>query len=85
MPIYEYECECGAVLEIFERSYQKRDLCGDECKSKQAVPASIIPTQGRLTRCVSASQLRGMGKEAKEETIDPVKRANRPYSDCRDE
>jgi hypothetical protein len=83
MPIYEYRCECGAVLESLERVGAVRERCGDLCPGEKRRAAQPLPPigGGLLTRLLSAPGIRGDGKEAAEPTFDPVKRANRPYCD----
>lgn len=76
MPIYEYRCECGAVLESLERVGAVRERCGDLCPAGRERRG-----EGRLVRLLSAPGIRGDGKEAAEPAFDPVKRANRPYCD----
>jgi hypothetical protein len=80
MPIYEYSCECGAVLESLESVGSTRQLCSELCKQATGGGA-LTPGQGKLTRLLSASGIRGDGHEAKEQVFDPVKRANRPGCD----
>lgn len=82
MPIYEYRCECGALLEVIERVGAVRERCGEDCRRRDAGPAV---GEGRLTRLLSAPGIRGDGREAREPTFDPVKRAARPgCDDCGD-
>lgn len=82
MPIYEYSCECGAVLESLESVGSNRQFCSELCKqaTRDGLTA-MAPGQGKLTRLLSASGIRGDGHEAKEQVFDPVKRANRPGCD----
>jgi hypothetical protein len=80
MPIYEYSCECGAVLESLESVGSTRQLCSELCKQATRGGA-MAPGQGKLTRLLSAPGIRGDGHEAKEQVFDPVKRANRPGCD----
>ncbi|MCS6913213.1 MAG: hypothetical protein RMK29_04690 [Myxococcales bacterium] len=75
MPIYEYRCECGAVLEVLDRLGTKRDVCGELCVRSEE------RGQGRLERWLSAPGIRGDGREAAEPTFDPVRRARRPGCD----
>jgi len=75
MPIYEYRCECGALLESLEKIGVARTACGDLCVGDRA-------GQGKLERVYSTGLIRGDGREAKEPTFDPVKRANRPGGGC---
>lgn len=96
MPIYEYRCECGAVLESLDRIGAPRELCGELCSpppestvatvANNASLGSAAPTRGcgRLQRLFSAPGIRGDGREAREPTFDPVKRAARPGCDCSD-
>lgn len=82
MPIYEYQCECGAVLEVIDRVGVMRERCAELCQRTAAEPPA--PGAGLLTRVYSATGIRGDGREAREPTFDPVKRSNRPYCDCED-
>jgi|GEM_PF-2757232 len=75
MPIYEYRCECGALLESIEKIGNARTECGDLCVGNRA-------GAGHLERVYSVGLIRGDGREAKEPTFDPVKRANRPGGGC---
>ncbi len=75
MPIYEYRCDCGALLESLEKIGVAREHCGDLCVGNGA-------GQGKLARVYSTGLIRGDGREAKEPTFDPVKRANRPGGGC---
>lgn len=97
MPIYEYRCECGAVLESLDRIGAPREFCGELCSLNPKAPdANLAPDAtvaspvgaapargcGRLQRLFSAPGIRGDGREAREPTFDPVKRAARPGCDC---
>jgi hypothetical protein len=73
VPIYEYRCECGALLEAIEKVGAVRDACGELCTKKDP-PLG----QGRVERVMSSPMIRGDGREAKEATFDPAKRSNRP-------
>ena len=96
MPIYEYRCECGAVLESLDRIGAPRELCGELCSplpngdvgdvGNVASLTGATPARGcgRLQRLFSAPGIRGDGREAREPTFDPVKRAARPGCDCSD-
>ncbi len=76
MPIYEYECECGALLESIERVGQRRTTCGELCRKTP-------PTgDGKVVRLLSGGLLRGTGHEAKEPVIDVHERAGRKWDDC---
>jgi predicted nucleic acid-binding Zn ribbon protein len=76
MPIYEYRCECGALLEAIEKVGEQRALCGELC-------TRTPPTgDGRLERVLSGGALRGTGNEAKAPTVDVHKRAGRKWDDC---
>jgi hypothetical protein len=77
MPLYEYRCECGAVLESLERMGAVRERCGDLCV-KQGKGAG----EGRVERILSVGRIRGDGREAQEPTFDPCKRSNRPGGGC---
>jgi hypothetical protein len=83
MPIYEYRCECGARLESLERVGTPRQTCGELCVQRAA---SNGPAQGagHVERLISGTRIRGDGREAKEEVIDPCKRSNRPGGGCDD-
>lgn len=82
MPIYEYRCECGATLEALEPMGTRRERCGELCtrKAKCAIP----PGTGQLERILSATGIRGDGREAKAPVFDPVRQQNRPggCEDC---
>jgi hypothetical protein len=82
MPIYEYQCECGEVLETVEKVGAVRQHCGDLCrKQKRGGPEK---GEGKVERVFSATLIRGDGREAKEPTFDPCKRSNRPGGGCDD-
>jgi predicted nucleic acid-binding Zn ribbon protein len=82
MPIYEYRCECGATLEALEPMGTRRERCGELCsrKARSAIP----PGSGHLERILSATGIRGDGREAKAPVFDPVRQQNRPggCEDC---
>jgi hypothetical protein len=78
VPIYEYQCECGAVLESLERIGAVRERCGELCTR------AGNPGTGTVERVFSAGMIRGDGREAKEPTFDPCKRSNRPGGGCDD-
>jgi len=81
MPIYEYECECGAVLESLESLGTVRTQCGELCRKSKG--SSVSVGQGTVARVLSVTGIRGDGKEAKEPVFNPVKRQNRPgCEDC---
>ena len=79
MPIYEYDCECGARLESLERVGAERTRCGELCQGEGAAPSR---GEGRVERRFSGGMIRGDGREAKEQVIDPCKRSNRPGGGC---
>jgi hypothetical protein len=79
MPIYEYRCECGAVLESIEKVGTVRERCGELC-----VRSDGPKGEGRIERIISTGMIRGDGREAKEPTFDPCKRSNRPGGGCDD-
>lgn len=79
MPIYEYRCECGAVLESLERVGAVRERCGDLCVASS--PGSPARGEGRVARVLSAPGIRGDGKEAREPSFSPVRRSRRPGCD----
>jgi len=81
MPIYEYRCECGALLESIEKVGAVRTCCGELCQHQGAPPAR---GEGRVERVLSTGMIRGDGREAQEPTFDPCKRANRPGGGCDD-
>ncbi len=82
MPIYEYRCECGVVLEALERMGAVRERCGELCAAATEPPARGL---GRVERILSSSGIRGDGHEAKEAVFNPVARARRPgCDDCGD-
>jgi hypothetical protein len=78
MPIYEYRCECGACFESLERVGTVRERCGEDCVGCD----QIARGEGRIERVMSSPMIRGDGREAKEEVIDPCKRSNRPGGGC---
>ena len=80
VPIYEYRCECGAVLESIEKVGAVRERCGELCVENGARPCG----EGRVERVLSTGMIRGDGREAKEPTFDPCKRSNRPGGGCDD-
>jgi len=87
MPIYEYECECGAVLESLEAMGTVRERCGELCVCDAIDAASsggvVARGEGRVSRLMSASGIRGDGREAREPVYSPVKRQKRPgCEDC---
>lgn len=94
MPIYEYECECGARFESLESMGSSRTLCGEDCKrperagrAAEAGAATPRPLpergQGAVHRLLSSVGIRGAGHDAKPKVFDPVARANRPgCEDC---
>jgi hypothetical protein len=75
MPIYEYQCECGAVLESLEKVGTARQTCGELCTCTGSTPPR---GQGRVSRIFSTGLIRGDGREAKEPVFDPCKRSGRP-------
>ncbi|HNN91400.1 MAG TPA: hypothetical protein PKI03_03990 [Pseudomonadota bacterium] len=82
MPIYEYECECGARFESLEAMGSVRSTCGEDCRRPASRPAPARG-EGKIQRLLSAAGLRGTGHEAKPRVFDPVARANRPgCEDC---
>jgi hypothetical protein len=82
MPIYEFRCECGAILESLERMGATRETCAELCVAAKKDARHGV---GRLERVFSAGSIRGDGREAKEAVIDPCKRSNRPGGGCGDE
>ena len=80
MPIYEYECECGAALESIESVGAVRPVCGELCRRPER-RSDLTRGEGRVNRILSAPGIRGDGREAREAVFDPVKRANRPGCD----
>jgi hypothetical protein len=78
MPIYEYRCECGALLESLETVGAVREACGELCVAKGGLPVG----SGRVERVFSGTMIRGDGREAKEPVLDPCKRSNRPGGGC---
>ncbi|MBL9007377.1 MAG: hypothetical protein JNJ46_24175 [Myxococcales bacterium] len=94
MPIYEYECECGARFESLESMGSMRTLCGEDCRRSDAANAAdgarvqaerALPARGQGTvhRILSSVGIRGAGHDAKPKVFDPVARANRPgCEDC---
>lgn len=82
MPIYEYICECGKTLESLESMGTVRSECGELCQRsmKKQQPER---GHGKIERVLSATGIRGDGREAAEPTFNPVLRANRPgCEDC---
>ncbi len=82
MPIYEYQCECGATLESFEKVGTPRERCGDLCAQKGG--CRLARGEGQVQRLFSTGMIRGDGKEAREPVFDPCKRSNRPGGGCED-
>jgi hypothetical protein len=94
MPIYEYECECGARFESIEPMGSVRTRCGEDCRRPESAQrkASIggqaeraLPErgQGTVQRLLSSVGIRGAGHDAQPKVFDPVARANRPgCEDC---
>jgi hypothetical protein len=81
MPIYEYRCECGARLESLEKVGTPRNRCGELCTQARG---TVGPAhgEGAVERLISGTMIRGDGREAREEVIDPCKRSNRPGGGC---
>ena len=82
MPLYEYQCECGALLETLESAGTARFSCGELCKKTQE--SAIQPGLGSVTRVLSSSSIRGDGKDAKQKEVKSTGQVKRPYSDCQD-
>jgi hypothetical protein len=86
MPIYEYACECGATLESIESVGTTRTLCGELCKKSAGQSSQTggpAPGEGRVERVLSATGIRGDGREAKEPIAGPPRRPPRPgCEDC---
>ncbi len=84
MPIYEYRCECGALLESIEKVGTVRNRCAELCTNAKAAPPA---GEGIVERVLSGPMIRGDGREAQEATFDPRKRSNRPGNadDCGDD
>lgn len=81
MPIYEYQCECGAVLESLESLGTVQERCGELCACFPN--AKEPPGTGRVSKLMSAAGIRGDGREAREPVFSPVKRQQRPgCEDC---
>jgi hypothetical protein len=76
MPIYEYRCECGALLESLEKVGTTRERCGELCTAQP--PRG----DGRCERVFSTGQIRGDGREAQPPSFDPCKRSGRPGGGC---
>jgi hypothetical protein len=76
MPIYEYRCECGATLEALEPMGARRELCGELCVRRGK--GAQTPGSGHLERILSATGIRGDGREAKAPVFDPVRQQNSP-------
>jgi hypothetical protein len=76
MPIYEYRCECGELLEAIEKVGEQRAVCGELC-TKHAPPGD-----GKVERVMSGGLVRGDGREAQAPTVDVHKRAGRKWDDC---
>jgi hypothetical protein len=81
MPIYEYRCECGALLESIEKIGALRETCGELCVCEAH---ERMHGAGRVERVLSSGMIRGDGREAKEKTFDPCKQSNRPGGGCDD-
>ncbi len=54
MPIYEYRCECGAVVESLERMGTVRTECAELCVNAAAAPAKGL---GRVERTFSSGMI----------------------------
>jgi hypothetical protein len=80
MPIYEYACECGGQFETLERVSEVRQRCGELCVNVNGAPAR---GEGQVERQMSTTRIRGDGREAKEQVVDPCARSNRPGGGCR--
>ncbi len=80
MPIYEYQCECGATLESFEKVGSPLSQCGELCAQRAGCPTK--KGDGKVERLFSTGMIRGDGKEAREPVFDPCKRSNRPGGGC---
>jgi hypothetical protein len=80
MPIYEYICECGQTLEAIESVGTVRNTCGELCRRPAKKSAPELG-QGAVERLLSATGIRGDGREAQAPTFNPVRRANRPGCD----
>ncbi len=78
MPIYQYRCECGALLEALEKMGALRECCGELCTAPNHGGG-----QGRVERILSATMIRGDGREAEEPAFDPCQRSKRPGGGCR--
>jgi hypothetical protein len=80
MPIYEYRCECGALLESLEKIGTVRGRCGELC-------VHAPPRDGVVERILSSPKIRGDGREAQESSFSPGQRSNRPggADDCGDD
>ena len=76
MPIYVYECECGARFEAIETIAGVRSRCGELCVKEPPDGG------GAVQRLIGAAELRGTGHAAKEPTIDLRKRSGRWWDDC---
>lgn len=81
MPIYEYQCECGATLESIDQVGIKRQICGELCR---VATSDQRCGHGQLERIFSTGLIRGDGREAKEPIFDPCKQSNRPGGGCDD-
>ena len=68
------------LLEAIEKVGTVRERCGDLCPHAPA-------RDGKVERVFSSPRIRGDGREAKESTISPGKRSNRPggADDCGDD
>ena len=76
MPIYEYQCECGAVLESLESLGTVRERCGELCA---CIPdAKEPPGTGRVSKLMSAAGIRGDGREAREPVFSPSSASSGP-------
>ena len=67
MPIYEYQCECGAVLESLESLGTVRERCGELCACFP--DAKEPPGTGRVSKLMSAAGIRGDGREARSQSL----------------
>lgn len=84
MPIYEYQCECGARFESLESVSSVRALCAEDCR-RAAHLDQPLRGAGQIVRLLSAAAIRGDGRHAQPTPTHSVMRRPRPgCEDCGD-
>lgn len=75
MPIYEYECECGAQLETLDAVGTTRTVCGDLCRKRETETGR---GHGAVRKLFSVAGIRGDGRQAVEKPCHDFARRTRP-------